>query len=66
MQFCMRAWNAFSLEINSTDRLKQGCGIMLFNHEKGYISTNTVPIATKLPTVITYHEGFLPIKCHCS
>lgn len=40
--------------------------IFLFNHEKYYISTTTIPMGTKYCRVLTYHDEFQPIKWHDS
>ena len=53
---------SYALEIKSNGGFKRACGILLFNHEKHFISTTTMPIATKLARVLTYYEGIPPIK----
>ena len=52
------------LEINSNNRLKRACAILFCNHEKYYISTTTMPMATKFGIVKNCHEWLQPIKSH--
>ena len=54
-----------TLEININSEFKQTRGILLFNHEKHYIFTTTVPMVTKFSTMVIYHDdGLLIIKSH--
>ena len=52
----------YALDIKSNSEFRRACGILLFKHEKHFISTTTMPIATRLARVLTYYEGLPPIK----
>ena len=42
---------------------ERACGLFFVNHWK-YISITTLPVATRLSRVVTYHDGLPLIKSH--
>ena len=50
----------YALEINSNDALKRGHVEFCCSSNKNINSTTTIPVATKLDWVVTYHEGLPP------
>ena len=40
------------------------CGILLFNQQKHYITSTTLPMVIKIGSMVTNFEGLLPIKSH--
>ena len=53
-----------ALEINSNGKFKQGHAESFPLTKKKNIFFTTMPVATKLRSVVTYHEGVPPIKSH--
>ena len=61
--FCVRVWHALCFTEKGNGGNQRICGILLFNHQK-HIFTSTIPLATKLDSLVTYIEGLLAIKSH--
>ena len=54
-----------SLEIHSSGGSKRGqMWNLAFNYKRRYISTTTMPMATKVGRMMTYHEGLTTEKSH--
>ena len=56
------AFMSCALKINSNGGFKRAYGVILFNHEKHYVSTTTMPLATRLFRVVTNNKGITPIS----